>query len=86
MTVKDAAQAAQIDPSTVRRAILSGKLAAVKPGGEWQIRPAPFAAWLWGEHLTGDPAEKTAWVKNRLTSGDLAPEAIDAFKAILDTF
>ena len=45
LTVKEAAAQLGVDPSSVRHAILAGRLAAEKAGRDWLLRPADVAAY-----------------------------------------
>ena len=45
LTVKEAADQLGVDPSSVRHAILAGRLAAAKAGRDWLLRPADVAAY-----------------------------------------
>lgn len=55
LTVFEAAAALEIDPSTVRHAILDGRLAAQKAGRDWLLLPEDVAAYKAKRRRSGKP-------------------------------
>ena len=75
MTTKEAADALGIKPVTVRAAIKSGKLRAVRHGRDWHITPAAVEAYrrqydrpgffVEGDYLVMTVAQFRRWIQAR---------------------